>query len=88
MPERKIFLFLIIATVACLIVGIATTPDNNYKLLVNALSIGFVISAAFYFIVVYLPESQKRRRIHRSMERQYQFFKKSCIGTFLILTQL
>jgi len=86
MPERKIILFLIIATVVCLIVGIATTPDKNYIPLVNALSVGFVISAAFYFIVVYLPESQKRRRIHRSMERQYQLFKKSCIGTFLILS--
>ncbi|MBI5435755.1 MAG: hypothetical protein HY937_01335 [Nitrosomonadales bacterium] len=86
MPERKIILFLIVATVVCLIVGIATTPDKNYIPLVNALSVGFVISAAFYFIVVYLPESQKRRRIHGSMERQYQLFKKSCIGTFLILS--
>lgn len=86
MPQRKIIWFLVAATVVCLMVGVGTTPDKNYIPLVNALSVGFVISAAFYFIVVYLPESQKRSRIHRSMERQYQLFKKSCIGTFLILS--
>jgi hypothetical protein len=86
MPERKIFWFLVIATVVCLTVSVITTPDKNYILLVNALSVGFVISAIFYFIVVYLPESQKRSRIFRSMKRQYENFKKSCISTFLILS--
>jgi hypothetical protein len=86
MPERKIIWGLIVATVVCLFLSIATTPDKNNMPLVNALSVGFVISAAFYFIVVYLPESQKKRRIYRSMERQYQLFKESCIGTFLILS--
>ncbi|MEQ1674140.1 MAG: hypothetical protein ABL865_03770 [Candidatus Nitrotoga sp.] len=86
MPQRKIIWFLVAATVVCLMVGVATTPDKNYIPFVNALSVGFVISVAFYFIVVYSPESQKRSRIYRSMERQYQFFKKSCIGTFLILS--
>jgi len=86
MPERKIIWFLVVATAVCLIVGVETTADKNYIPLANALSVGFVISAAFYFIVVYLPESQKRSRIHRSMEKQYQLFKKSCIGTFLILS--
>jgi hypothetical protein len=86
MPERKIILFLIVATLVCLIIGVGTTPDKNYIPLVNALSVGFVISAVFYFLVVYLPESQKRRRIHRSMKRHYQLFKKSCIGTFLVLS--
>ena len=86
MPDRKITWFLGILMVGCLIVGVETTPVKNYILLVNALSVGFVISAAFYFLVVYLPESQKRSRIYRSMEKQYQFFKKSCISTFLILS--
>lgn len=86
MPERKIIWFLVVATAAFLMVGVETTPDKNYILLVNALSVGFVISAVFYFIVMYLPESQKRSRIYRSIERQYQLFKKSCIGTFLILS--
>lgn len=86
MPERKIIWFLVVATAACLLTGVITTPEKNYTLLINALSVGFVISAIFYFIVVYLPENQKRSRIYRSMERQYQLFKKSCIGTFLILS--
>lgn len=86
MPEKKIIWFLAIATVVCLTVSVGTTPEKDYILLVNALSVGFVISAAFYFIVVYLPESQKRSRIFRSMEKQYLLFKKSCIGTFLILS--
>jgi hypothetical protein len=87
MPERKIVWFLVVATVACLLTGMLTTTDKKYTLLINALSVGFVISAMFYFIVVYLPENQKRSRIYRSMERQYQLFKKSCIGTFLILSE-
>ena len=86
MPDKKIIWFLIVATVVCFLAGAATTPDKNYALLINALSVGFVISAIFYFIVVYLPESQKRNRVYRSMERQYRLFKSSCISTFLILS--
>ncbi|MCD2453607.1 hypothetical protein GO003_024830 [Methylicorpusculum oleiharenae] len=86
MPERKILWFLVIATMVCLTVSVITAPDKDYILLVNTLSVGFVISAIFFFIVVYLPESQKRSRIYRSMKRQYEDFKKSCIGTFLILS--
>jgi hypothetical protein len=70
----------------CLMVGARTTPNRDYIQLLNALSVGFVISAAFYFLVVYLPESQKRSRIYRGMEKQYRLFKKSCIDTFLILS--
>ena len=86
MPERKIILLLIIATVVCLIISVITTQDKNYNLLLNALSVGFITSAAFYYIVVYLSESKKRNRIYRSMKRQYQLFKKACIDTFLILS--
>jgi hypothetical protein len=86
MPDKIVIGFLVIATLICTLIGIVTTPDSNYALLVNALSIGFVISAIFYFIVVYLPENQKRNRVCKSMDRQYQMFKLSCIATFLILS--
>ena len=86
MPERKIIWFLVITTAVCILIGVVTTPDGKYTVLINTLSVGFLISTIFYFIVVYLPEWQKRGRIHRSMEKQYQVFKKSCIDTFLILS--
>lgn len=86
MPEQKIILFLIASTAVCLFIVVATTPNNQYSLLINTLSVGFVISATFYFIVVYLPGQQKKGRVYRSMERQYQAFKKSCIDKFLILS--
>lgn len=87
MLDNKIFVGLILTTVICLLIGVTTTPSNDYDLLLNALSVGFVISAIFFFIVVYLPEKQKRNRIYRSMEKQYRQFKLSCISTFLILSK-
>ncbi|MEQ1546301.1 hypothetical protein [Methyloglobulus sp.] len=86
MPDRKLILLLVVATIACFITGVITTPEKKYDLLINSLSVGFVISAIFYFIVVYLPEYQKKGRVFRSMERQYKVFKQSCILTFLILS--
>lgn len=88
MPERKITWFLVVATVICLAIAFATTPQDykNYMFLANTVSVGFVISAIFYFIVVYLPERQRRGRIHRSMKRQYRSFKLSCINIFLMLS--
>ena len=86
MPDKKITLLLVVITLACLLIAVKTTTNNNYTSLINTLSVGFVISSIFYFIVVYLPAKQRRRRVYASMERQYQFFKRSCIDTFLILS--
>jgi hypothetical protein len=88
MLERKIICFLVIATFVCLAIIFVTTPQDykNYIQLANTLSVGFVISAIFYFIVVYFPEWQRKSRVHRSLKRQYQSFKESCVDIFLILS--
>ena len=86
MPERTVIWFLVLAAAVCLILSVVTAPNNDYFALVNSFSVGFVISVIFYFIVVYLPESQRKARIYRSMELQYRVFKESCISTFLILS--
>ncbi len=86
MIEKRIIWFIVLIMVGCFFVGIATTPNNDYALFVNSLSIGFIVSAMFYFVVVYWPEKQKKKRIYRSMEQQYQDFKKDCIDIFLILS--
>ena len=86
MPDKKITIGLIVATLLCLLLGMLTTPNKDYGLLLNTLSVGFVISTIFFFIVVYLPEMQRRSRVYRSIEKQYEQFKLSCIDTFLILS--
>lgn len=86
MPERKIIWLLVLAAIGGSILSIVTAPNNSYSALVNSFSVGFVISVIFYFIVVYLPESQRKARIYRSMEWQYRIFKESCINIFLILS--
>ena len=86
MPYKNILIVLILLTVLSLFIGFAKTPNKDYELLVNALSINFVISSVFYFLVVYIPEVQRRHRVFRSIDKSYREFKLSCIHTFLILS--
>jgi hypothetical protein len=48
-------------------------------------SAGCVITIVFYWILVRLPEHQKRKRIKRSFRVQYRAFKVACIENFLAL---
>ena len=79
-------MILVLATACFLSVGIITVPEKNYELIVHSLSVGFVVSVMFYFIVVYLPAIQKRNMIHKSLKKQYREFKLTCIDTFLIIS--
>lgn len=87
MPNKNILLALVFLTVLSVFIGFSTTPNKDYELLVNALSVNFVISSVFYFLVVYIPEVQRRNRVFGSMDKQYREFKLSCISTFLILSK-
>ncbi|MFZ4699437.1 MAG: hypothetical protein ACOYMG_05260 [Candidatus Methylumidiphilus sp.] len=86
MPDRKTNWLVFLVTIACLLISVKTTPDKNYISLINALSVGIVTSSIFYFMVVYLPDNKKRSRIYNSIDRQYKFFKDTCIEIFLILS--
>lgn len=62
-------------------------PDNAvasavYKLIYD-LGVGSLISIIFYMLLVQLPEAAKRRRIRRSLEREFVTFKQDCILTIL-----
>ncbi len=87
MPNKLITIILIFATICFSVIAINTAPEKNYSSVANSLSIGFVVSAMFYFMVVYLPEKQKRNLIRKSLKRQYRQFKLSCIDIFLIMSK-
>jgi hypothetical protein len=62
--------------------GIGFCPTWENKLIYD-LGIGGVISLGFYFLLVRLPESERRRRIKKRFRRQYRRFKKDCIAIIL-----
>jgi hypothetical protein len=47
------------------------------------LGIGALVSLAFYYIVVRLPEYQRRQRLKRSLELHYRAFRLNCIEIML-----
>src|SRR5262249_50312488 len=54
----------------------------GYKVLYD-LGIGALVSLAFYFLVVRLPDYQRRQRLKRSLSAHYKAFRKGCIQTML-----
>ena len=48
-------------------------------------SAGCVITVVFYWLLVRLPERQKRQRIKKSFRAQYRAFKLACIENFLAM---
>lgn len=63
-----------------------TVDSNGYGNMLHSLSIGFVVSFIFYFLVVYMPEYKRRKMLCESLNSQYIQFKMSCINTFLIIS--
>lgn len=53
-----------------------------YKALYDV-GIGGLVSLLFYVLLVRVPENAKRRRIRRSLERQYRVFKEDCLYIML-----
>ena len=86
MIERKWTISLILLTLVLLVVAIVTTDKQGYEGVVNSLSLGFVVSSIFYFLVVYMPEYKKKKMVLNALKSQYKQFKLSCIDTFLILS--
>jgi hypothetical protein len=86
MLNKKMTITLMIMTIASLALGLSTVDSSGYGKVVHSLSLGFVISALFYFLVVYLPEYNRRKMIHNALKSQYIEFKLSCISTFLIIS--
>lgn len=86
MLDKKLTMTLIFLTLIFLAIGIKTVDSIGYGSMFNSLSIGFVVSSIFYFLVVYMPEYKRRGIVRKRLEGQYIQFKMSCISTFLILS--
>lgn len=86
MLDKKLTILLIFLTLLFLAISIITVDSNGYENIIHSLSLGFVVSAIFYFLVVYMPEYKRRNMVHESFKSQYIQFKMSCIDTFLILS--
>ncbi len=84
MPERRVLIALILITIAAAFVGIETTSEPRARSVLNVLSMGIVVSAIFYVIVVWLPGQRRKARIQRNLQEHYNAFRSSCIHTFLI----
>jgi hypothetical protein len=56
----------------------------GYKVVYD-LGIGALVSSAFYYLVVRLPDYQRRQRLKRSLELHYRVFRISCIEIMLIV---
>jgi hypothetical protein len=49
------------------------------------LAVGALVSVLFYFLLVRLPEYQKRQRIKKSLATQYNNFREDCIVNMLMV---
>jgi hypothetical protein len=70
---------------ACNYTGLCSTFAHAkawYKVIYD-LGIGALVSLAFYFLVVRLPEYQRRQRLKRSLELHYRAFRLNCIEIML-----
>ena len=86
MLDKKLTILLIFLTLIFLAIGLTTVDSIGYGSMINSLSVGFVVSSIFYFLVVYMPEYKRRKMLHESLKSQYLQFKISCINTFLIIS--
>jgi hypothetical protein len=50
---------------------------------IHDIAVGIIVSLFIYLLVVWLPERDKRKRVRRNLQRQYDSFKEGCIQVFL-----
>lgn len=86
MISTRHLIYITIAAFFCIFVALFTVAKGDYKVMAYDLSVGFIISAIFYWVVVYIPENNRKKIIHSGLKKQYDTFKMSCINNFLILS--
>jgi hypothetical protein len=57
--------------------------DGALNKIAYDLAVGAIVTLVFYWLVVRLPERQKRARLRKSLAAQYRIFKEDCISTML-----
>jgi hypothetical protein len=50
---------------------------------IHDVAVGIIVSLFIYLLVVWLPERDKRKRVRRNLQHQYDSFKEGCIAVFL-----
>lgn len=86
MIDKKLTIALIFFTFMSLSIATLTVNSTGYGNMFHSLSVGFVVSSMFYFLVIYMPEHKRRSIVRESLKNQYMQFKMSCIDTFLIIS--
>ncbi|MCA9474169.1 MAG: hypothetical protein KC594_19055 [Nitrospira sp.] len=64
-------------------IEILLRPLSAGNSIVFGLSMGFLVSSIFYWLVVFLPEKKRRRIIGANLQSQYREFRVDCIAMFL-----
>ncbi|RJX29966.1 MAG: hypothetical protein C4516_11085 [Oxalobacter sp.] len=86
MISRRHLVCIALTSFICVYIAAKTVANGDYKSIVYDLSVGFIVSAIFYWVVVYLPESNRKKIVHSGLKEQYDSFRRSCISNFLILS--
>ena len=84
MLETRITIALVVLAVVALIAGFFNAPEPEAKNVLHTVSMGFVVSVIFYFIVVWVPRCRQKRRLRHHLQKQYDAFRLRCIHEFLI----
>lgn len=87
MVSKKYSILILVLSLFCLFAAIETVEGGSYIKMVYDLSVGFIVSAIFYWVVVYLPERRREEMVGWELQRQYDTFKRDCISIFLILSK-
>ena len=67
--------------IVCSFLMVKSSSDRNQIIFDSA--VGINVSLIIYVLVVWLPERNKRERVRRNLQLQYDAFKEECIGIFL-----
>jgi len=63
-----------------------TSPDAKpWNKIIYDLAVGALISVLFYWLVVWLPDYQRRQRLKRGLKRHYRSFRQDCIEIMLLV---
>lgn len=87
MPEKRINCIVLVVAIVAVITGFITSSEPKVPNFLHAASMGIVVSAIFYFMVVWVPAYRQKHRIRRYLQKQYDAFKSACILEFLIASQ-
>lgn len=64
-----------------------TVIASHFNKIIYDLSVGSFVTVLFYYLVVRLPEHERKIRLRRGLDQQYRLFKLDCIATMLSIVE-